>query len=141
MPAFSVRIQNLEGVLGQLDKLPDGLEDHITHALLIAASEAIEQIQEAVDTSYPPPSLPYMPPHTRTGTLKRSARIERVEPMQVTLSVGGEETNAPYASYLEFGTSKMIERPFVAPVVERVAPGIPGIVLEEINRGLPEVLR
>ena len=141
MPEFSIRVEHLNEVLSQLDKLPDHLEKYVTRGLKIAAANAVEQIQQEIATAYPPESLPYMPPHARTGALMRSARISAVEPLRVTVSVGGEDTFVPYAQYLEFGTSKMTERPFVRPIVERITPEVDDIVLEEVNKGLPEALR
>ena len=82
-----------------------------------------------------------MPPHLRTGTLRRSVRIESVEPERVTIAIGGEGTGAPYASYLEFGTSEMEPRPFIQPILERVAPEIPNIIAEEIDQDLQEAIK
>ena len=141
MPDFTVRVTGLQEVLAQFEVLPDRLEPAITRGLTVAASEAVQQIDESISTSYPPESLPGQPPHARTGTLLRSVRIERIEPLSVTVAVGGEGTNAPYASWLEFGTSKMEPRPFIAPVVQRIAPDVANVVADEITKELPEALR
>lgn len=140
MVSFSIRVHGLRELLSQFDKLPEDVEPAITRGLVIAASEAVEQIQSSIADVYPPPSLPWTPPHLRTGALLRSVRIERVEPMRVTVAVGGPGTNVPYAAWLEFGTSKMEPRPFIADMMERVAPGVPDIIAEEIDQELGEVL-
>ena len=140
MVSFSVRVYGLDEVLQQFETLPENLEPAITRGLTKAAAEAVEQIQESISESYPPESFPGMPPHLRTGTLRRSVRIENVEPMRVTMAVGGEGTMAPYAAYLEFGTSEMEPRPFVVPILERIAPETPNIIAEEINSELEKAL-
>ena len=140
MVSFVIRVHGLDKVLDQFETLPDNLEPAITRGLTKAAAEAVEQIQESISTPYPPESLPSLPPHTRTGTLRRSVRIENVEPLKVTIAAGGSGTNAPYASWLEFGTSEMEPRPFMQPILERVAPGIPNIIAEEIDKQLEKSL-
>ena len=141
MVSFSVRVHGLDEVLQQFETLPENLEPAITRGLTRAAAEAVEQIQEEISTSYPPESLPSMPPHLRTGTLRRSVRIESVEPERVTVAIGGQGTGAPYASYLEFGTSEMEPRPFIQPILERIAPEIPNIIAEEIDKDLQEAIK
>ena len=141
MVSFQVRVHGLDEVLQQFETLPENLEPAITRGLTRAAAEAVEQIQEEISTSYPPESLPSMPPHLRTGTLRRSVRIESVEPERVTVAIGGQGTGAPYAAYLEFGTSEMEPRPFIQPILERVAPEIPNIIAEEIDKDLQEAIK
>jgi len=141
MVSFSVRVHGLDEVLRQFETLPENLEPAITRGLTKAAAEAVEQIQESISTSYPPESFPGMPPHLRSGALRRSVRIENVEPMRVTMAVGGEGTMAPYAAYLEFGTSEMEPRPFIQPILERIAPEIPNIIAEEIDKDLQEAIK
>jgi HK97 gp10 family phage protein len=60
------------------------------------------------------PSLPGQPPNADTRLLDTSIEttIERGNQVHVT-------SNAPYSAALEFGTSKMEERPFMRPAVER----------------------
>jgi|SRR3990167_1728275 len=140
MVSFSVRVHGLDEVLRQFETLPEDLEPAITRGLTKAAAEAVEQIQESISISYPPESFPWQPPHLRSGDLRRSVRIENVEPMRVTMAVGGEGSMAPYAAWLEFGTSEMEPRPFVQPILERVAPGISNIIAEEIDQELEKAL-
>lgn len=140
MVSFTVRVEGLEELKDSFDSLPDDLGPTITRALTIAASEAVEQIQSSISDSYPPPSIPFTPPHVRTGALRRSARIERIEPGIVTIAVGGPGSIVPYAAWLEFGTSKMEPRPFVEPVIERIKPGITSIITEEVNKDLEQAI-
>ena len=82
-----------------------------------------------------------MPPHVRTGALRRSVRIDSVEPNRVTIAIGGSGSLVPYAQYLEFGTSEMEPRPFVVPIIERIAPEIANIIAEEIDQDIQEAIR
>jgi HK97 gp10 family phage protein len=59
-------------------------------------------------------SLPGEPPNADTGGLDRSIEVHQTGPMTVEVSA-----NAPYAAALEFGTSKMAERPYMRPAVAR----------------------
>ena len=48
----------------------------------------------------------------------------------------------PYAAWLEFGTSKMEERPFIMPMVERITEAsITNTIVEEINKDLEAAIR
>lgn len=74
-----------------------------------AGSEALVAfLKETISTPYPPASDPYSPPHTRSGKLIR----------ELYATVEGESLafgdTAEHAAYLEFGTWKMLPRPFLA---------------------------
>lgn len=56
------------------------------------------------------PSLPGQPPNQDTGVLANNIETVQVAPLKVEVS-----SNAPYAAALEFGTSKMAERPYMRP--------------------------
>jgi len=56
------------------------------------------------------PSAPGQPPNNDTGVLARNIETVQVSPDTVHVS-----SNAPYAAALEFGTSKMAERPYMRP--------------------------
>lgn len=61
------------------------------------------------------PSRPGEPPNQDTGVLARGI-ITKVNPSGKTVSV---VSTARYSAALEFGTSKMIERPFLRPALRR----------------------
>ncbi len=58
-------------------------------------------------------SAPGDPPNTDTGRLVQSIQVE-FDDSGLTASVG---TNLKYGAYLEFGTTKMKARPWLAPAV------------------------
>lgn len=60
------------------------------------------------------PSRPGEPPNADTHVLDRSIETNQVGPLKVEVSA-----NAPYAVDLEFGTSKMGERPYMRPAVAK----------------------
>jgi hypothetical protein len=55
-------------------------------------------------------SLPGEPPNQDTGLLGNNIETVQVEPLLVEVS-----SNAPYSAPLEFGSSRMAARPFMAP--------------------------
>lgn len=65
------------------------------------------------------PSMPYNPPAVDTGTLRRSITFTVEEDgNKVIGKVGSTIKSPPYGFYLEFGTSRMIERPWLRPALK-----------------------
>jgi HK97 gp10 family phage protein len=58
------------------------------------------------------PSSPGEAPNNDTGVLARN-----IETVQVEVDLVEVSSNAPYAAALEFGTSKIAERPYMRPAV------------------------
>ncbi len=58
------------------------------------------------------PSLPGQPPHQDTGVLANNIETVLVAALKAEVS-----SNAPYAAALEYGTSRMAERPYMRPAV------------------------
>jgi HK97 gp10 family phage protein len=65
------------------------------------------------------PSAPHEPPNADTGGLDRSIHVEKVPGDDLTARVVAD---AAYAAALEFGTSKIAERPFMRPAAQLVRP-------------------
>ena len=65
------------------------------------------------------PSLPYNAPAVDTGALRRSIS-EKVESdaYSVSAEIGSTLSNPPYPVYLEYGTTRMAPRPWLAPAVK-----------------------
>lgn len=59
-------------------------------------------------------SKPGQPPNNDTGQLANNIENVQVESLKVEVS-----SNAPYAAALEYGTSKMAARPYMAPAVAK----------------------
>lgn len=79
------------------------------------------------------PSAPGQPPNADTHLL--SDNIETVQPAPLRVEVS---SNAPYAAALEFGTSKMAERPYMRPAVAKTRNEVTSLVRGAMNRVLRE---
>lgn len=73
-------------------------------------------------------SLPGEPPNNNWGTL--ATHIETTQPAPLKVEVS---SNAPYASALEFGTSKMAERPYMRPATNRTRKEVVDGVRRAVN--------
>jgi HK97 gp10 family phage protein len=58
-------------------------------------------------------SAPGEPPNADTHDLDRQIETVMVTPLRVSVA-----SNAPHSDYLEFGTSRMAARPFMAPATQ-----------------------
>lgn len=131
----------LESVLSAFEMAPEKMESLLTRGLLNAASVLVETIQSTISQSFPPPSEPEQAPHLRTGALRRSVRVEDVQPLKVTVAIGGPGSLVPYAGWLELGTSKMEPRPFVTPTTKDLERLLPDLITEQINRELESIAK
>lgn len=83
------------------------------------------------------PSLPNNPPAVDSGTLKRSITFNvETDESKVTGRVGSTILDPPYGAYLEFGTSRMIQRPWLKPALERNRE----VIKEHIKEGVREIV-
>lgn len=64
-------------------------------------------------------SRPGEPPNNDTATLANGIEVLQVERLKVAIT-----STAPYSAALEFGTSKMGARPFMAPAANATRPAI-----------------
>jgi HK97 gp10 family phage protein len=92
-----------------------GVMDEVQRRMLIVEAMTVEQYRAAVGRAYPPASLPGEFPRLRTGRLQRSikANVNRVGQNRVQLAI---TNTAPYAGFLETGTSRMAARPHLRPI-------------------------
>lgn len=77
------------------------------------------------------PSLPGQPPNRDTGLLDSSIDTRIVAQNPPTVHV---TANAPYAAFLEWGTSKMAERPFMRPAAQAKRGEATAIVKRAVGR-------
>lgn len=83
------------------------------------------------------PSLPNNPPAVDTGTLRRSITFDvETDESKVTGRVGSTILDPPYGVYLEFRTSRMIQRPWLKPALERNRE----VIKEHIKEGVREIV-
>lgn len=75
------------------------------------------------------PSLPGQPPNNDTGVLANNIETVQKAPLVVQVS-----SNAPYAAALEFGTSKMAERPYMRPATAKNRKAVTELVRKAVER-------
>jgi len=74
-------------------------------------------------------SLPGEPPNSNTHVLDLNIETVQVAPLKVEVS-----SNAPYAADLEYGTSKMAERPYMRPAVAKRRRDVTLRIRNAVNR-------
>jgi len=124
------RLQSMRNVAKQVAAaLYDAGED-------IELDAEISITQGSVSGNGHVPSLPGQPPNRDTGRLDGNIETTIVAQSPPTVHV---TSNAPYAAALEFGTSKMAERPYMRPAVEKnrksVGQKVAGAVKIAVRRG------
>lgn len=83
------------------------------------------------------PSLPNNPPAVDTGTLRRSITFDvETDESIINGRIGSTLLDPPYGAYLEFGTSRMIQRPWLRPALERNRE----VIKEHIKEGVREIV-
>lgn len=90
------------------------VEDRIRNNVERALAHLVDALQENLNTPYPPASDPGEFPHKRTGNLQASVYYQ----FDRRRFTGDIIVDAPYAVYLEEGTQKMQERPFLQPTID-----------------------
>lgn len=103
------RIRELSG-REQIDRLGKAL---FASGELLRAEMSFLITQGSVSGANHVPSLPGEPPNEDTGQLRTSITVTQPGPLKVSVSI-----NAPYAGFLEFGTSRMAARPFADPAIK-----------------------
>ena len=88
------------------------------------------------DGRYHHPSVPGSAPAVDSGTMKNSITHEiHISGDSVSGAVGSTITNPPYPSYLETGTSKMAERPWLLPSVRENADFFESAMYKAVKNG------
>lgn len=79
------------------------------------------------------PSKPGDPPNEDTGDLRRGIIVTQPGPLNVRIS-----SNAPYSTFLEFGTSRMGARPFMGPAARKRKDEVIALVRRAIDQAIGE---
>lgn len=119
--------------IGRLKRLADGAAKMANGVVYVGAdmirAEAHQLISRgSVSGKNHVPSAPGEPPNRDTGNLQ--AHLETTNPRQLVAEV---RSNAPYAAALEFGTSRMAERPYMRPARDAKEPEIQRLFAEKLN--------
>jgi phage gpG-like protein len=85
------------------------LDRAVSNAIRNTADDILEVIISELSTTSNVPSSPGEPPHKQSGKLANSF-TSSIDSDGVTIS-----SDSPYAGMLEYGTSRMAARPYIAP--------------------------
>ena len=138
----TIKIKGLEPTLKNLRLLQNGLDKELTNVLRgggqLIRGEAIRSIQTGPKSGrtyekYNPrrthkASAPGQEPASDTGNLV--SQIMSVADGKNTLV----ESRAEYSKFLEFGTSKMLPRPFLFPASEKSTKKIVQVLIQKLNK-------
>ena len=138
----TIKIKGLEPTLKNLRLLQNGLDKELTNVLRgggqLIRGEAIRSIQTGPKSGrtyekYNPrrthkASAPGQAPASDTGNLV--SQIMSVADGKNTLV----ESRAEYSKFLEFGTSKILPRPFLFPASEKSTKKIVQVLIQKLNK-------
>ena len=77
----------------------------------------------------------------RTGALRASGRVMRVNQYRRRVQFGGSGTGVDYAEAVEYGTMNTAPRPFLEPAVREVMKQQPAIVKPSLIKWLQNLVR
>ena len=146
----SIQVKGIKEALSALKNLQNNLEEPFREVIQGGAQlirgEAIKSIQSGpksgrVYEKYNPrrthkASAPGEAPASDTGNLVRNIRV-----VQENKDLIKVESNASYSQFLEFGTSKMLARPFLFPATERSRPKIAQAVFDRVVKEIRRFLK
>jgi len=144
MTIMTFKFSGVEDATKALEKVKEDLENNMQEILLgggqLIRGEAIRSIQTGAKSGktykrYNPTrthkaSAPGEAPASDTGFLVSNIRVrEQKDVVQV-------RSEASYSKFLEFGTSKMLARPFLFPAFEKSKPKIAEVIFQKIKQSL-----
>ena len=129
--AFKKKLKSLEV------STSDTIKSNLIKAILAIHSEAIKSIQisHSAGRIYLKKNIqhvasePGYPPNTDTGNLVHGIGFN-IASNGLSGEVG---TNIPYGKYLEFGTRKMLARPWLIPAYDKIVPGFADQIHKELR--------
>ncbi|GGO96556.1 HK97-gp10 family putative phage morphogenesis protein [Stakelama pacifica] len=132
------RPKGLDAHLKRLARLygPEGTR-LVDQAIFVGADEIRVEAQISITTGSVSgaghvPSLPGQPPNNDTGTLANFINVEhRAGSLKATV-----RSDATYSADLEFGTSKMAERPFMRPARDKKKSEVKRLVQQAMNKAV-----
>jgi len=144
MTILTFRFSGLQDATKALEKVKEDLENNMQEILLgggqLIRGEAIRSIQSGAKSGktykrYNPTrthkaSAPGEAPASDTGFLVSNIRVkDQKDLVQV-------RSEASYSKFLEYGTSKMLARPFLFPAMEKSKPKIAQVILQKVKQSL-----
>lgn len=117
---IEIEVTGLEEAMRKMGNLKAKLHDEVTQAVKEVADMVVDEAK-----TYAP---------IRTGVLKRSIQIKEVDNFNSAVTI---EAAAPYAGFVEYGTSKQPPQPFMRPPLDHAVDELPRRILakmEEISK-------
>jgi len=114
------------------DQVAAKIRSHVAIRIEYAARTLRDRARTALGQARtPPPSAPGEFPHLVTGHLRRNVQME----MNRAALIARVGTNVLYGRYLEFGTWKMLARPWLSRVFREGAPEVRRILESRVPGG------
>ena len=144
MTIMTFKFSGVEEATKALEKVKEDLEKDMKEVLLgggqLIRGEAVRSIQQGSKSGktykrYNPTrthkaSAPGEAPASDTGFLVSNIRVkDQKDLVQV-------RSEASYSKFLEYGTSKMLARPFLFPAMEKSKPKIAQVILQKVKQSL-----
>lgn len=147
---IQVKVKGIKKAMDSLKSLEKDLEapfrDVILGGAQLIRSEAVKSIMQGPKTGriyekYNPrrthrASAPGQAPASDTGNLVSQIQVKSTNPDEVTV-----ESGANYSKFLEFGTSKILPRPFLFPATERSRPKIQQAVFNKVVQTIKRLVK
>ena len=147
---LEIKVKGVKKALQSLKALEKDLQEPFREVIKgggqLIRGEAIKSIQTGPKSGrtyekYNPrrthkASAPGQAPASDTGNLVRNIIVR-----QVDIDNAAVESNATYSSFLEFGTSKMLARPFLFPATERSRPKIIQAVFNKVKQEIQKIAK
>ena len=147
---ISIQVKGFKKVMASLKNLEQDLEKPFREVIVGGAQlirgEAIKSIQSGpksgrIYEKYNPrrthrASAPGQAPASDTGNLVRNIAVKMESRDQVAVV-----SSAPYSQFLEFGTSKMLPRPFLFPATEKSRPKIAQAVFNRVKKEIQKIAK
>jgi len=144
MTIMTFKFNGVEEATKALEKVKEDLEKDMKEVLLgggqLIRGEAVRSIQQGSKSGktykkYNPTrthkaSAPGEAPASDTGFLVSNIRVKEQKDVVMVSS------EASYSKFLEFGTSKMLARPFLFPAFEKSKPKIAEVIFRKIKQSL-----
>ena len=144
MTIMTFKFSGVEDATKALEKVKEDLDQDMKEILLgggqLIRGEAVRSIQQGSKSGktykkYNPTrthkaSAPGEAPASDTGFLVSNIRVKEQKDVVVVSS------EASYSKFLEFGTSKMLARPFLFPAFEKSKPKIAEVIFRKIKQSL-----
>jgi len=147
---INITVKNLKKAMAQLQNLSKDIEPDFQEVVKggaqVIRGEAIKSIQTGAKSGivyekYNPrrthrASAPGQAPASDTGNLVSKIRVKQKD--KNTTQV---ESGADYSAFLEYGTSKMLPRPFLFPAFEKSRGKIAKAVFERVKTAINRIAK